>query len=95
MEEEPHSLWVILKGRYEQQKVILLPEANHEWTQILKDQVRRLGGGGVEWEPIKIHHENSAYVLNLSQHASLLTRSRPHSYRQAIGPRNQVRKPKT
>jgi hypothetical protein len=30
MEEEPHTLWVALKGRYEQQKVILLPEANHE-----------------------------------------------------------------
>jgi hypothetical protein len=29
MEEEPHSLWVALKGRYEQQKAILLPEANH------------------------------------------------------------------
>jgi hypothetical protein len=34
MEEEHHSLWVALKGCYEQQKVILLPEANHEWTQI-------------------------------------------------------------
>jgi hypothetical protein len=34
MEEEPHSLWVALKGRYEQQKAILLPEANREWTQI-------------------------------------------------------------
>jgi hypothetical protein len=34
IEEEHHSLWVALKGRYEQQKVILLPEANHEWTQI-------------------------------------------------------------
>jgi hypothetical protein len=34
MEEEPHSLWVALQGRYEQQKAILLPEANHECTQI-------------------------------------------------------------
>jgi hypothetical protein len=34
MEEEPHRLWVALKGRYEQHKAILLPEANHEWTQI-------------------------------------------------------------
>jgi hypothetical protein len=34
MKEEPHSLWVALKGRYEQQKAILLPEVNHEWTQI-------------------------------------------------------------
>jgi hypothetical protein len=34
MEEESHSLWVALKGRYEQQKTIPLLEANHEWTQI-------------------------------------------------------------
>jgi hypothetical protein len=34
MEEEPHSLWVALQCRYEQQKAILLLEANHEWTQI-------------------------------------------------------------
>jgi hypothetical protein len=34
MEEEPHSLLVALQGRYEHQKTILLPEANHEWTQI-------------------------------------------------------------
>jgi hypothetical protein len=34
MEEEPYSLWVVLKDRYEQQKTILLSEANHEWTQI-------------------------------------------------------------
>jgi hypothetical protein len=34
MEEESHSLWVALQGRYEQQKAILLLEVNHEWTQI-------------------------------------------------------------
>jgi gag-polypeptide of LTR copia-type len=34
MEEEPHTLWVALQGRYEQQKAIILPEANHEWTHI-------------------------------------------------------------
>jgi hypothetical protein len=34
MDEEPHSLWVALQDRYEQQKAILLPEANHEWIQI-------------------------------------------------------------
>jgi hypothetical protein len=34
MEEELRSLWVALQGRYEQQKAILLQEANHEWTQI-------------------------------------------------------------
>jgi hypothetical protein len=34
MEEEHHSVWIALQGHYEQQKAILLPEANHEWTQI-------------------------------------------------------------
>jgi hypothetical protein len=34
MKDEPHSLWVALQGHYEQQKAILLLEANHEWTQI-------------------------------------------------------------
>jgi hypothetical protein len=32
--EESQSLWIALKCHYEQQKTILLPEANHEWTQI-------------------------------------------------------------
>jgi hypothetical protein len=34
MEEEPNVLWLYLKNRYEQQKVVILPEANHEWTHI-------------------------------------------------------------
>jgi hypothetical protein len=49
---------------------------------------------GGKWEPIKILHENSTYVPNLTQQVSFLTRSRPHSNRQAIDPRNWVRKPK-
>jgi hypothetical protein len=48
-------------------------------------------GGGGEYEPIKILYENLAYVPNLTQRASLLPRSRPHSYRQSIGPWNRVR----
>jgi hypothetical protein len=43
-----------------------------------------------EWKLIKIAQENSAYVLNLTQRASLLTQLKPHSYRQAIGPQNWV-----
>jgi hypothetical protein len=49
---------------------------------------------GGEWETIKIPHENLAYVPNLTQRASFLTRLRPHSYRKAIGPQNQVRQPR-
>lgn len=34
MEEEPSTLWVALQTRYEQQKAVILPEANHEWTHL-------------------------------------------------------------
>jgi hypothetical protein len=30
--EEHHSLWVAMKSHYEEQKAILLLEANHVWT---------------------------------------------------------------
>jgi hypothetical protein len=48
-------------------------------------------GGGGELEPSKISRGNSAYVPELTQHAFLLTRSRPFSYRLAIRLRNWVR----
>jgi hypothetical protein len=32
MEEEPNVLWAALQTRYEQQKVVILPEPNHDWT---------------------------------------------------------------
>jgi hypothetical protein len=54
-----------------------------------KGQEKATRGG--EWEPIKISRGNLTYVLNLTQSVSLLTRSKPHSYRQPIDPRNQVR----
>jgi hypothetical protein len=41
--------------------------------------------------PIKIPHGNFAYVANQTQCASLLTRSRSHSYRKATSPQNLVR----
>jgi hypothetical protein len=44
-----------------------------------------------EWVPIKISRENLAYVPKQTQHTSLLTRPRPHSYSWAIGPWNRVR----
>jgi hypothetical protein len=42
MEEEHHSLWVALQGRYEQQKAILLPKANYEWTQIHRQDFKSI-----------------------------------------------------
>jgi hypothetical protein len=42
IEEEPHSLRVALKGHYEQQKAILLPHANHEWTQIHLQDIKSI-----------------------------------------------------
>ena len=34
MIENPHELWVALKQRYEQQKELIWPEANHEWNHL-------------------------------------------------------------
>ena len=34
MIENPHELWDSLKERYEQQKEIICPEANHEWNHL-------------------------------------------------------------
>jgi hypothetical protein len=32
MEEEPSTLWTTLQIRYKQQKMVILPEAIHDWT---------------------------------------------------------------
>jgi hypothetical protein len=34
MEEEPNVLWAVLQTHYEQQKFMILPEANHDWTML-------------------------------------------------------------
>jgi hypothetical protein len=34
LEENPRGLWLALKQRYEQQKAIILLEANYEWAQL-------------------------------------------------------------
>jgi hypothetical protein len=34
MEEERSLLWDALQTRYEHQKVMILPEANHNWTML-------------------------------------------------------------
>jgi hypothetical protein len=51
----------------------------------------RGGGGGGEWESIKIPRGNLTFVSNLIRRASLLARSRAHNYRKASGPQNWVR----
>jgi hypothetical protein len=51
-----------------------------------------IGGGGGEWELIKVlYEENLTYILKSIRHPFLLTRPKPHIYRKAIGTRNQVR----
>jgi hypothetical protein len=32
--EESSVLWTTHQNRYEQQKVVILPEANHDWVHI-------------------------------------------------------------
>ena len=34
MIENSHELWVALKERYEQQKKLIWPGANHEWNHL-------------------------------------------------------------
>ena len=34
MTENPYELWKSLKERYEQQKELIWPEANHEWNHL-------------------------------------------------------------
>jgi hypothetical protein len=34
IEEEPNVLWDAPQTRYEQQKVVILPEANHDWSML-------------------------------------------------------------
>jgi hypothetical protein len=43
MEEEPNVLWLSLKNVYEQQKVVILPKANHEWTHIRLQDYKSIG----------------------------------------------------
>jgi hypothetical protein len=54
----------------------------------VKDRISRPEEG--EWEAIKILHENLSYIPNLTQHISLLTWPRQHSYKQAIYHQNRV-----
>jgi hypothetical protein len=43
MEEEPHVLWAALQTRYEQQKAVILPEANHDWTILRLQDFKSIG----------------------------------------------------
>jgi hypothetical protein len=43
MEEEPNTLWATLQIRYEQQKVMILSEANHEWTMLWLQDFKSIG----------------------------------------------------
>jgi hypothetical protein len=69
-------------------------KGNQQWVTGLPNpsvKDRRSRPEGVEWEPIKIPQWNLSYIPKSTRCTSLLTWSRPSSYRQAIGPRNQVR----
>jgi hypothetical protein len=48
------------------------------------------GGGGSEWEPIKIPWANSAYIANRTQRPSLLTWPGPHSYQKLLALRTEL-----
>jgi hypothetical protein len=43
MEEESNVLWASLQTRYEQQIVVILPEANHDWTMLRLQDFKSIG----------------------------------------------------
>jgi hypothetical protein len=43
MEEEPSTLWAPLQTRYELQKAVILPEANHDWTMLRLQDFKSIG----------------------------------------------------
>jgi hypothetical protein len=43
MEEEPNVLWDALQTRYEHQKIVILPEANHDWTILRLQDFKSIG----------------------------------------------------
>jgi hypothetical protein len=42
-EEEPSALWTALRNRYEQQKVVILPETNHDWIHLRLQDYKSIG----------------------------------------------------
>jgi hypothetical protein len=42
-EEEPSVLWTALQNRYEQQKAVILPEANHDWIHLHLQDYKSIG----------------------------------------------------
>jgi hypothetical protein len=43
MEKEPSTLWATLQIHYEQHKVVILLEANHDWTMIRLQDFKSIG----------------------------------------------------
>jgi hypothetical protein len=43
LQEEASDLWTALQNRYEQQKVVILPEANHDWVHLCLQDYKSIG----------------------------------------------------
>jgi hypothetical protein len=43
LEEEPSVLWTALQNRYEQQKAVILPEANYDWIHLRLQDYKSIG----------------------------------------------------
>jgi hypothetical protein len=43
MEEELNVFWTALQTRYEQQKTVILPKANHDWTMLRLHDFKSIG----------------------------------------------------
>jgi expansin (peptidoglycan-binding protein) len=43
LEEEPSAFWAALQNRYEQQKDVILLEANHDWVHLCLEDYKSIG----------------------------------------------------
>jgi hypothetical protein len=43
LEEEPSVLWIALQNRYEQRKVVILFEGNHDWVHLHLQDYKSIG----------------------------------------------------
>jgi hypothetical protein len=52
MKEEPNILWTALQTRYEEQKAVILSEANHDWTMLRLQDFKFIGEETTEYNHV-------------------------------------------
>jgi hypothetical protein len=52
MKEEPNILWTALQTHYEEQKAVILSEANHDWTMLRLQDFKFIGEETTEYNHV-------------------------------------------